>query len=195
MLPSLKSSLAAVRWRLVLLAVAVVIATVIAAAWLHGWYTRPAPLSPATYTAAVPERQVADVPKAAVAVKTVQAYDKTKLLKKLPALAPELAPEGRQAIANARIPASRGGASAVAIIDTATGAGEIVVKEIPPPLVQFEGDGAVGLRYGITSDLRKEGTLYGRVNVLRIGNLHLGAYAEVNTAAEAKAQASLEYRW
>lgn len=192
---SLWNSLATVRWRLVLLAVGGVVALAVIAAGLHAWRTRPAPLAPAAYTAPLPERTVAEVPRAEVVVKKVVAYDKARLVQAVPALAPALAPESRQAIANARIPASRGGASVVAVLDTDTGESTIVARELPPPLVEFQGDGAVGIRYGITSDLRKEGTLYARANVLRVSNVHLGAYAEINDEAEAKAQASIEYRW
>lgn len=195
LLQTVRNKLAALPWRLIRDVVAIAVVAAVIALGIYTWRNRPEPLTQQAYTALPPERQVADVPRVTVPVAAVQAYDKTKLVKQLPAMAHELAPANRQAIANARIPATRGGASAVAVLDTTSGESRIVVKEIPPPLVEFEGDGALGLRYGINSDLAKEGTLYGRLNILRVGNVHLGAYAELNTDAEAKAQASIEYRW
>lgn len=187
--------LSGIRWRLVILAVGVVVAATIAAAGLHSCYTRPAPLQSGTYTEAMPERKAADIPRAAVPVKQVQAYDKAAIKKKLPLLAPELEPTSRQVIANADIPATRGGASAVTVLDTDTGESRILVREKAPPLVEFVNEGAVGLRYGINEELKKEGTLYGRWNVLRVGRVHVGAYADVTTDSEATAQVSMEYRW
>ena len=201
-LPSLKNTaatvrmiLSGVRWKVVLLAVAAIAAGIIAAAGLHTCYTRPAPLPAGTYTEAMPERKVTDIPRAAVPVKQVLAYDKAAIKKKLPLLAPELESTSRQVIANADIPATRGGASAVTVLDTDTGESRILVREKAPPLVEFTNEGAVGLRYGINEELKKEGTLYGRWNVLRIGRVHVGAYADVSTTSEATAQASIEYRW
>lgn len=193
--PSLRDRLRAIPWRQVLIVAGAVAALAVIAAGLHTWLTRPAPLPAGQYTAPLPERPVADLPRSALPVKQVQAYDKAAIVRKLPALAPEVARPNRQIIANADIPATRGGASAVAVLDTDTGESTILVREKPRPLVEFEGDGAVGLRYGINESLRTEGTIYGRWNVLRVGNVHLGAYAEVTTDAEATAQVGLEYRF
>ncbi|WP_298434527.1 hypothetical protein [Geobacter sp.] len=184
----------AVNWRRVLIVVGAVAALAVAAA-IHTWRTRPAPLSTAGYSAPVPERKVVDIPRTPVPVQRVVAYDKKAVAKKLPALAPEISAQNRQVIANADIPATKGGASAVTVLDTDTGESRILVREKEPPFVEIENSGALGIRYGINEHLRTEGTLYGRWSALRVGAVHLGAYGEVNSEGGAKVQAALEYRW
>jgi hypothetical protein len=58
--------------------------------------------------------------------------------------------ENKQVVATAEIVAYKGKTDAVAILDTKTGASEIVAKQVPLPLVGFENDKELGLRAGVS---------------------------------------------
>jgi hypothetical protein len=101
----------------------------------------------------------------------------------------------KQAIANADLPPSKAGYSAVAVIDMADGHTVIQAKEKPLPLFGFPSEKEIGLRYGLRSNGLQGGNVYGKWTFLRVGNLYLGAYGEIDTRPEAKAMLDLSYRF
>jgi hypothetical protein len=103
--------------------------------------------------------------------------------------------ENKQVVATAEIAAYKGKTDAVAILDTKTGASEIVAKQVPLPLVGFENDKELGLRAGVSLKGSTEVGVYGRWSFLRVGNIHLGVYGEANTNSDAKAQIEIGYRF
>lgn len=103
--------------------------------------------------------------------------------------------ENKQVIATAEIQPYKGKTNAVAVLDTNTGASEIVAKQVPLPLFDFENEKEIGLRAGINLKGATETGIYGRWSFLRVGNMHLGAYGEANTSGDAKAQVEIGYRF
>lgn len=103
--------------------------------------------------------------------------------------------ENKQVIATAEILPYAGKTDAVAILDTKTGASEIIAKQVPLPLFGFENDKEIGVRAGINMKGETEAGVYGRWSFLRVGNLHLGAYGEANSRGDAKAQLEIGYRF
>jgi hypothetical protein len=105
------------------------------------------------------------------------------------------ADENKQVIATAEIASYKGKTNAVAVLDTKTGASEIVAKQVPLPLFDFENEKEIGLRAGVGFKNTTEVGIYGRWTFLRIGNVHLGAYGEANSSGDAKAQIEIGYRF
>ena len=100
-----------------------------------------------------------------------------------------------QVIATAEIPPYAGKTNAAAILNTSTGKGDIVAKQVPLPLFGFESVKEIGIRGGIDEKAELEGDVYGRWDFLRVGNVHVGAYVEGNTRGEGKAMVSAGYKW
>ena len=103
--------------------------------------------------------------------------------------------ENKQIIATAEIPPYKGKTDAVAILDTKTGASQIVAKQVPLPLFGFENDKEIGMRAGVNLKGGTETGIYGRWSFLRVGSFHVGAYGEANTGGDAKAQLEIGYRF
>ncbi|RPH75895.1 hypothetical protein EHM76_00590 [bacterium] len=105
------------------------------------------------------------------------------------------ADENKQVIATAEIQPYKGKTNTVAILDTKSGASEIVAKQVPLPLFDFENEKELGLRAGVGIKNSAEVGIYGRWSFLRVGNAHIGAYGEANTNGDAKAQIEIGYRF
>lgn len=140
-------------------------------------------------------KQAGNIPRMSIPVKKIVALEKKAITKKLKLKAPLATDDAQQIIATATVPASEGKTSAIAVMNTATGETHIEARQEAPSLFGFENKKEIGIRYGVTTGYGTEGALYGRWDFLRIGNVHLGAYGEVNTQGDGKAMLSAAYRW
>lgn len=94
------------------------------------------------------------------------------------------------------VPPTKGGATAAAVLDIPSGKTTIIVKENTLPLLGLERTNAVGVRYGLsTANRGYYGDIHYQRDILRIGNVHIGPYFEVNTAPEVRALIQAELRW
>lgn len=169
----------------------IVAAGVLLAAWvLWRWYAPEPPITPSTYVTAAPTRPA--LPKTEIPAPMVKALPKTAASKKLD-LPAEIAADPAQQILDAvTVPPTKGGATAIAVLDTRSGETRTIVREKPRPLFGFEKGGAAGIRYGASND----GTavaLFVRQDVARVGNLYLSGYAEAGR--DARAMVEVSYRW
>jgi hypothetical protein len=102
----------------------------------------------------------------------------------------------KQIIATAEIAAYEGKTNAAAILDTKTGASEIVAKQVPLSLFGFENKKELGIRVGYSTDeWQMRSTVYGRWSFARIGNVRLGIYGEANSRGEGIGQLELNYKF
>jgi hypothetical protein len=102
----------------------------------------------------------------------------------------------KQVIAVAEIQPYEGKTNAAAILDTKTGASEIIAKQIPLSFFGFENKKEIGIRAGYTTDgFAPRSTVFGRWQFLRVGNVHLGIYGEGNSGGEAVGQIELNYKF
>lgn len=178
-------------------AVLIVAAIVFAACYLlWAWY-RPAPaISTAGFAPVETVAPLADTARIPLPVKAIQVIPKATAAKKLK-LPVEVAQDERQQVLTAvAVPPTQGGATAVTIIDTTTGAARTIVRETPRPLIGLEVGTEVGARYGLASDGQGQRIdLYARRDLLRIGPVYLAAYAEVNTRPEIMGMLDVSVRW
>jgi hypothetical protein len=100
-----------------------------------------------------------------------------------------------QAIATAEIAPYKGKTHAVALLNTKSGVGQIIVKQEPLPLLGFVNDREIGVRAGMNTDGQPETTVYGKWDFVRIGAVHVGVYGEAASTGQAKVQIGVGYRF
>lgn len=84
----------------------------------------------------------------------------------------------KQAIATAVISPYEGKTNTIAVLDTKTGIGEIVVKQEPLSFMGFVNDKELYFKAGYNTKRSTEIGIGGRWLFLRVGNFKLGGYAE-----------------
>jgi len=102
----------------------------------------------------------------------------------------------KQVIATAEIAPYEGKTNAAAILDTKTGASEIIAKQVPLSLFGLENKKEIGVHVGYSTDeWEMRSTVFGRWSFARIGNVHLGIYGEANSRGEGIGQLEINYRF
>ena len=180
----------------IIIAVVIILGLLAGVAALKGWYADLPKLTKQWLTA--PEMKTATkIKKVKVPVKEIVTIEKKEVSKKLKLPEAIAKDDKMQVIATAQIPSYEGETSAVAVMNTATGEAEIIVKQQPLSLFGLTNKKAIGLRYGYSSrastDMAAE--IYGRWDVLRIGSVHVGLYGGVTSTGDGKAMLNMEYRW
>lgn len=103
-------------------------------------------------------------------------------------------PADLQITGTADLPKTENGLQVVSVLNTETGITTLISKEKPAPWFEFDNALIAGIRYGLNHRLEQTGTVYGSWEFLRVKNFHLLGYGEINTNAEGKIQADLQYR-
>lgn len=187
------------RYGVVIAAAVVAVALLLWLLWL--WYGKPDQLPKKQWQHAPEAKPVEDVVKVPhPAPRIIQVVPKTVAVKQLE-LPPDIAADDQQqVIATTEVAPAPDGARTVTVINTATGAANTIVRANPKPLFSFLRNGAIGIRYGISSSGDQQGALFVRQDFVRIGNVYLSAQAEARTVptratSEAVASVELSYRW
>jgi hypothetical protein len=172
-----------------LIAVAVV-------AVLWGWYKPSQNVQPAkTYTEAPKEKIVEKIKTVMVpGPERIVTIEKETAAKKLELPEWVKGPD-KQIIANAEIQPYEGKQSALAVLDTKTGEGSIIVKPLSRSLFQFQNRKEIGLRYGVSSAAGQGAEMYGRWTFVRVGAFKGALYGEINNRPEGKAMLDVRYEW
>lgn len=127
--------------------------------------------------------------------KEIVTIEKIKVVEKL-GLPSGIANDPNQVITgNADLAASEGGTSVVSVLNTTTGETQLIAKEKPLSLFGFPSDVEAGIRYGLSTDTVQQGQVYGRWQFLRVGNIYLGAYADMSTKPEARAMLDVSFHF
>ncbi len=103
-------------------------------------------------------------------------------------------PADLQVTATAELPKSSNGQEVVSILNTETGITTLIASEKPAPWFEFDRALVAGIRYGVNHRMERTGTLYGSWEFLRVKDFHMIGYGELNTEAEGKIQADIQYR-
>jgi hypothetical protein len=98
-----------------------------------------------------------------------------------------------QAIASAVVAQYKGDTNAVAILNTKTGVGQMLVKQVPLPLFDFVNEKGIGVRGGVNIKGEPEFGGYGRWTFVRVGPIYTSVYGEASS--NSKIQLDLEYRF
>jgi hypothetical protein len=102
--------------------------------------------------------------------------------------------EDKQITAVGQVPPHDGKTSVVAVFDTSTGETKLNFRQERPPFFAFTNYRELGIRYGFGT-MGREADLYGRWSFVRVGTLHLGIYAELNSNKQAMAMLEVSYRF
>jgi hypothetical protein len=176
----------------------IAVLTVALIAMVQAWYKeRFKPVIPqVNYVEVEKIKYINKIKKVEVPIEKIVTIEKGTLIKKakgLPTWFVENADE--QAIASADLPETKGGYEVIGTVNTSTGVGNIIAKEKPRSLIGFPNEKEIGARVGYNSKLAQEVSIYGRWNFLRVGNVHLSAYADGSSEGSATAQLELGYRF
>jgi len=189
----------------IILMLIVTLLAIIAAIW--GWYREPqtVTISKIEYVKAPEIKTVAKINKVRVPVKEIVTYEKKAVAEQLNLSEEITKDDNKQVIATAVLEEpSEAKVNIVAIMDKNTGVSSILAKRLPLSLFALENKKAIGVRWGLSSiatdqgcpsGYKTEANIYGRWDVVRVGNVHIGLYGEVTTTGEGKAMLNAEYRW
>lgn len=162
------------------------------------WYQGKQAVTPSDNYAVTPEMKKAkkvDHKKIIVPVR-IDVLDKEEAVKKLNINDPVKSDPNKQITTTAEIKPYDGKTSIVSVLDTSTGESEIIAQQEELSLFEFENKREIGARVGYSTDgLEMQSTVYGRWQFLRVGNFHLGAYAEANSSGEGIAQLEVSYKF
>lgn len=160
---------------------------------------KPVAVNTETYTPAPEIKEVVKIKRVNVpGPKEIVTIEKEKVVERLH-LGDEIGKNpDKQIVATAVIPPHEGDTNAVAVMDTRTGEGSISIKQEDPALFAFVNKKEIGGRFGYATDesgVKQVVDAYGRWTVLRVWNIHLGIYGEVNSRPEGKTAVDISYRW
>ena len=185
-------------WKTIVTAIYALVITLALMSALYAWYgERNKP--PVSQTVYIPVDQIKEVEK----IKRVEVpgpekivtIEKKVIVEKLK-IPDWFLDETEQAIATGVIAPYEGKTNVVATLNTETGVGNIIAKQMPQPFMSFENKKELGVRAGYTTDGAKAHTsIYGRWNFMRVGNVHMGMYGEVNSEGAGIAQIDINYRF
>jgi hypothetical protein len=166
----------------------------------YNYYKKPATITVKEYVPTTEIKEVTKIKRVEVPVEKVVTIEKEVIVEKLTLPEWLKTDPNKQILATAEIPPYKGKTNAVSVLDTKTGASEIIAKQIPRSLFGLANEREIGIRYGYgyfnkESKFQDEGAVYGRWDFLRIGNAYLGVYGEGTTRGDAKAQLSLGYKF
>jgi hypothetical protein len=183
----------------VVIALLIVLCCVMGVSMLHSWFNPASTPNTTQYTVAPSIKEVERIKVVTVPGPTqIITIEKEKVVEKLK-LPDEIAKNpDKQVVATATIAPYEGDTHAVAVMDTKTGQGSILVEPQPLSLFAFENRKEIGIRGGIGTE-GKQGDLYGRYTFLRVGHFHASAYGEIAASEKGsgngKAMIELGYRF
>ena len=178
---------------------AAVLAVLAITAAIVSWYrAEHPPVTSKTEYVNVPQiKTVTTIKRIPVTVEKVITIEKQVVVEKLK-LPEQIAKDvNKQVTATGEVAPYEGKTNVVAVIDVKSGESQIVAKQVPMSFFDFESKKEIGVRYGYgsASKVNMEADIYGRWDFVRVGNVHVGVYGEVNTNGDGKAMISAGYRW
>lgn len=146
---------------------------------LYFWNkSQTAPASKIEYIKVPEIKETIKIKRVEVPVEKIVTIEKKVLVEKmkLPSWINE--DKNKQAIATAVIEPYEGKSHAVAIIDTASGAGEIVIKQEPLSLMGFCNNKQIYAKAGYTTNSETNITIGADWKFLRVGKIKVGVFGE-----------------
>ena len=137
----------------------------------------------------VPEiKEVIKIKRVEVPVEKIVTIEKEVLVEKIKLPEWFIENADKQAIATAVIPPYEGDTNAVAIVDTKTGVGEIVIKREPLPLMGFVNAKELYGKLGYNTKSELIASVGGRWLFARVGEIKFGLYGEGEAGFNSKSQ-------
>jgi hypothetical protein len=163
---------------------------------LYFWYKKPPATNTVEYVKVPEIKEVIKIKRVEVpGPEKIVTIEKQVIVEKLNLPEWIRTDDNLQAIATAAIEPYKGKTNAVALLNVKTGVGQIIAKQEPIPLFGFVNDREVGIRAGVNMEGKPETTVYGKWSFVRIGNVHVGAYADAGSTGTAKIQLEAGFRF
>jgi hypothetical protein len=172
------------------------------ASGVYVWYkTGHSILNTTTYTPAPQIKTVIKIKTVKVPVKEVVTIEKPTVVEKLKLPDWIKNDTDEQVISTAAIPAYKGTTNTVAVLNTKTGASQIVAKQEPLSLFGFISDKEIGVRPGVDIKGAIVTSVYGSWDFVRVGSITIGAYGDVSfgsnvsSSGDSKLQLKIGYKF
>jgi hypothetical protein len=165
---------------------------------ISGWYKPANEIVTTVYLKPKEEKVVTKIKRVDVpGPQTVITIEKEVIVEKLKLPDWFAKDKNEQPIANADLMPTRAGYSVVGTINTQTGEGGIIAKEKEQPFIGLPNEKEIGIRYGLSTQgaTGSEANVYGKWNFLRVGNVHVGTYGEINSDPDAKVMIDASYKF
>lgn len=149
---------------------------------IYFWYAKPSPIVKTEYVKVPSIKTIEKIKRVEVPVEKIVTIEKKVIVEKLKLPDWFKNDAGKQAIATATIPPYEGNTSAISIIDTTTGVGEIIAKQEPLSLMAFVNQKEMYGKLGYATSREIQASIGGRWLFGRVGNIKVGTYVEGNAA-------------
>lgn len=163
---------------------------------LYFWWKKPAAGSGVGYEKPPEIREVIKIKKVEVPGPTkIVTIEKQVIVEKLKL--PDWVRDNpdEQAIASAVVEPYKGKTNTIALLNTKTGVGQVLVKQEPLSLFGFVNEREIGIRMGVNIKAEPETTVYAKWSFARVGSVHIGAYADAGSTGQAKVQVEAGFRF
>lgn len=154
------------------------------ASMTYAWYVErnKPPVSKVEYIKVPEIKEVVKIKRVEVPVEKIVTIEKQVLVEKLKLPDWFKQDEHKQAIATAVIEPYKGKTNTVAVIDTDTGAGEIIVKQEPVSFAGFANDKQFYGKAGYSTNRETQITIGADWKFARLGALNIGIFGEGRAA-------------
>jgi hypothetical protein len=151
---------------------------------IYAWYVEKnkPPISKVEYIKVPEIKEVIKIKRVEIPIEKIVTIEKQVLIEKIKMPEWFRTDTNKQAIATAVIPAYEGNTNAVAIVDTKTGVGEIVVKQEPLSLVRFANDRQLYGKAGFSTNKETQVTIGAEWKFVRVGKIKVGVFGEGRAA-------------
>lgn len=156
----------------------------IASSTIYFWYqekNKP-PVSKVEYIKVPEIKEVIKIKRVEVPIEKIITIEKEVLVEKIKMPEWFKTDTNKQAIATAVIPAYEGKTNAVAVIDTQSGAGEIVVKQEELSLAGFVNDKQIYGKAGFSTNQETQIVIGADWKFARVGKIRIGVFGEGRAA-------------
>lgn len=155
---------------------------------VYFWYkgNHQTPVSRIEYIKVPEIKETIKIKRIEVPVEKIVTLEKTVVVEKLKMPDWFKADANKQAIASAVIEPYEGKTNTVAIIDTKTGVGEIIVKQEPLSLMGFTNDKQLYGKAGYSTNSEIQVTVGAEWKFVRVGKIKVGVFGEGRAAFSSK---------
>lgn len=150
----------------------------------YAWYiekNKP-PVSKVEYIKVPEIKEVIKIKRVEVPIEKIVTIEKQVLIEKMKLPDWFRTDTNKQAIATAVIAPYEGNTNAVAVVDTQSGVGEIVVKQEELSIAGFSNDKQLYAKAGYSTNVETQVTLGAEWKFIRVGKIKVGAFAEGRAA-------------
>lgn len=155
---------------------------------VYAWYVErmKPPVSSVEYIKVPEIKEVIKIKRVEVPIEKIVTIEKKVIVEKLKLPDWFRDNEAKQAIATAVIEPYEGRSNAVAVVDTKSGEGEIIVRQEPLGLAGFVNDKRLYAKAGYSTNTEAQVTVGAEWRFFRVGSVKVGAFGEGRAAFGAR---------